>query len=344
MQTGNEHIDFDLLAKYLAGETHDAENAQVAAWLEADTDNQAVLDELRQVMDLTEQVSPPAEVDTDAAWNKMQQRMYSVEKGKIVEMQAPTTTATPWRIIGIAATLIGFLLAVGLVFNNLSINGSNQLMTAMAIDEIVIDSMKDGSVVTINQNSHIEYWETFTGGERRVDLVGEAFFEVAEDSTKPFVVDLGELEVTVLGTSFNVKANYEDDFIEVVVEAGKVLVADDDGQEVILLPGDKGIYYKTTGELVKLLNDNVAYQWWRFKKLVFSNTTLHEVVTVLNEQYKANLSLDDSTSGQCKFTGSFEDESLDTILQVIATTFNLQLEESAGNRVLKGKACEGTDI
>lgn len=344
MQTGDEHIDFDLLTKYLVGECTEAETAAVQVWLADSADNRAVLDELRQVLDATDDVQPTADVDTDAAWAKMQQKMQVPNEPKVVQM--PQQGARPfkmWRAVAVAAIFFGAIAMIKQVYKFFPADNTPFAEVSTTL-ETRIDTLPDGSIVTLNQHSAISYPEQFAGNERHVSLTGEAFFQVAKDSTKPFIIDVGEVDVTVLGTSFNINAYGANEDIQVIVETGKVKVTDKKNASVLLLPGDEATFNKAKGQLQKLPADDIDYQFWRLKKLVFTNTTLTEVLKILNDKYQANLSLADQASGTCRFTATFEDDSLDTILNVLTATFNLQLETANDQRILKGKACGGPEM
>lgn len=341
MDNGAEHIDFDLLTKYLAGETTAAEKAAVDVWLASSADNRKVLDELKQVWDMTSTDVPEVEVDTDAAWAKMQQKISVAPKGKVVEMQ-PNSGFKLWRVAAIAVVLIGVVFA-GVKLLQPSIDNGVAVVLIENNNELVTDTMPDGTVVNLNAGSFFTFPEALAEDERRVQLKGEAFFDVTPDATRPFVIEAGGAEVKVLGTSFNVKAINLSGEVEVVVATGKVQLSAGNNK-VVLLPGEKGIYNKNKNSVTKLKNDDADVLFWLRKQLQFNNTTLIEVVDILNQRYDAKLVLEDEAAGSCRFTASFEDEPLPTILTVLTTTFGLQLEEGDDQQILKGSACNASGI
>lgn len=342
MDNGAEHIDFDLLTKHLAGEASTAEKAEVEAWLAASTDNQKVLDELQQVFDLTDPVNVEAEVDTEAAWAKVKQQIHTETKeAKVVSMR-PERSFNYWRVAAVALVLLGVVFIGNNVWKDIR-NGARELALVETTDDIAKDTLSDGTVIDLNQHSKLSYPVAFANDERRVKLKGEAFFDVTPNAEKPFIIEAGAAEVKVLGTSFTVKTDDADELVTVVVETGKVQLSGK-GEKVILLPGDKGTFNKQTGLVTKGKNDLVDYQFWRNHKLVFSNTSLLEVVDILNQRYDAGLSIESPEAGACRFTATFEDEELKTILTVLTTTFNMQLEEGDSGKVLKGSACNAADL
>lgn len=341
MNNGAEHIDFDLLTKYLAGEASEAEQAAVNIWLADSADNQKVLDELKQVWDMTSTDGPEVEVDTDAAWAKMQQQIKPSGKAKVVPLQ-PTRSVGVWRVAAIAVVLIGILFVGNGLWNNMQ-QATGEIVLTETFDTMVTDTLPDGTIVNLNKHTKISYPEAFADGERRVQLTGEAFFNVTPNAEKPFIIEAGGAEVKVLGTSFNVKAISLSEEVEVVVSTGKVQLSGST-DKVILLPGDKGVFGKKANSLSKLKADQADLLFWLKRQLQFNNTTLVEVVDILNQRYNAKLSLENEAAGACKFTASFEDDSLQTILTVLTTTFGLQLEENNDSTILKGSACNAPGI
>lgn len=336
MNNGHEHIDFDLLSKYLAGECTDAEKAEVQAWLEQSEENRAELERLEKVLDLTNSAKSSVEVDEDAAWAKLQNRMQESKQPKLVPIGGKgNNNVLRWGLI--AAVFVGIILVGRFVTQNFM--KQVEMVQFASNTTTKTDTLPDGSIVTLNKNSSISYPDQFDKKERRIALSGEAFFDVTKDASRPFIIDAGEAEVQVLGTSFNVNAYEANDAITVIVETGKVQVSDKAEQKIILNPYDKGVLNKTNKTLEKTVNEDVLYQNWNQHKLVFNNTPLGEVLEVLNQQYQAQLDLELEQSANCKLTATFNEDSLSPILKVLTSTFNLELANDSTGQVLKGNAC-----
>ena len=107
--------------------------------------------------------------------------------------------------------------------------------------------LPDGSTALLNEGSTLKYPDSFSGqASREVSLIGEAFFDIKHNPTKPFVVHTGKLSTTVLGTSFNVKAYADDDDITVTVTRGKVKVSDDKKVLGVITPDQQITFFKNT--------------------------------------------------------------------------------------------------
>ncbi len=336
-----EKYDIDLLTRYVLGEASAEEIKQVDAWAKESPDNQKLLEELLQLSDRTAFNAEPAKVDTGKAWSKLKSRMDQQGKGKVIKME-PVPASTGYRILfRIAAAIIGVFLIAAIVFRFYQSNIDQvQFAEVKSGTEKLVQTLPDGSTVTLNQNSSLKYPTTFAENERRVVLTGEAFFDIEKDSLHPFIIEAGEAEIKVLGTSFNVLAYPERENIEVIVETGVVQLSGRNQPKVIkLTAGNKGIFSKATSQLSLLENDEVGYAFWRIKKLEFRNTSLDGVVKALNEYYHADLSFENESIRDCQFTATFQDDSLNTILDILTTTFHLGIEEGDSGKILTGTGC-----
>lgn len=145
--------------------------------------------------------------------------------------------------------------------------------------------LADGSKVYLNSESEIRYPTFFAGGERRVFLKGEAFFEVASDTSRPFIVEVGEMDVRVLGTRFNVNAYVPERAIRTTLVSGKVRVSDrEDKAAVVLEPGQQAVWKKNGLTMREV--DALAVSAWVDGKFYFEEgMTLEEITEQLQRWY-----------------------------------------------------------
>ena len=146
-------------------------------------------------------------------------------------------------------------------------------------------TLADGSRVYLNSESEIRFPTFFSGEERKVYLKGEAFFEVAPDAGKPFIVDVGEVDVRVLGTRFNVNAYTPDEVIRTTLVSGKVQVSDrKDRASTILAPGQQAVWEE--GRISTKEVDAAAVSAWVDGKFYFEEgATLEEIAAQLQRWY-----------------------------------------------------------
>ena len=145
--------------------------------------------------------------------------------------------------------------------------------------------LADGSKVYLNSESEIRYPTFFAGGERRVYLKGEAFFEVTSDTSRPFIVNVGEMDVRVLGTRFNVNAYVPERAIRTTLVSGKVRVSDrEDKAAVVLEPGQQAVWKKNGLTMREV--DALAVSAWVDGKFYFEEgMTLEEITEQLQRCY-----------------------------------------------------------
>lgn len=325
MEPNHGSINYELLARYLAGEATESEQASVMDWLEENPANALELDELRKLWWHTTSSSVKAPVDTDAAWKK-------VKAQTLRQTQVSPKVRPIWQnpaVMGIAAS---FLLLLGLWW---AMADGNQVLVASKTP--LIERLEDGSNVTLNAGSQLEISE-FNGEQRTVKLSGEAFFEVEPDAQRPFVIDAGPVAVTVLGTSFEVEAYPESALHSVAVVTGKVQV-EAFGKRVLLQAGESAEINVQKQELNKLSNPDFNTLYWKTKTLIFSRTDLSEVIKVLNNCYDSDVRIGNPKLEHCSVNATFSDQSLEEVLEVLKTLFELKVEQDGKIHTLTGDGC-----
>ncbi|MGB1241692.1 MAG: FecR family protein, partial [Chitinophagales bacterium] len=244
-------MDELIILKYFDKTASQAEMTAIEEWLGQSNANQKEFDRLKQIWRTSSQLKDYQTFDKKAAWAKVQAAIEEEQTNReereirrIPLLEQNTSKSNHHFVLRIAAILLIFFM-VGFVFYQSYFNGEspNALVykTVESEDSILKIPLSDGSIVWLNQHSTLEYPSSFSSDLRMVKLKGEAFFEVEEDKRKPFVIEAGEANVKVLGTSFNV-INREKTPIEVTVESGKVQFysKEDKTQEVILVKEEKG--------------------------------------------------------------------------------------------------------
>lgn len=187
-------------------------------------------------------------------------------------------------------------------------------------------SLPDGSVVTLNSGSSIQYTQSFGDEERKVELHGEAFLEVQKDK-KPFIISAKGTEITVLGTSFNVKAYDEEDLIETTLVSGSVKIKPDVNQkipEVYLKPNETVLICKKNKkniqiELKKDIN-TLLYTSWKDAKWIIQKEPLESIAKKLERKYKVKIRIENELLKQYKFTGILMDETIQQTLDLMRDT------------------------
>lgn len=187
--------------------------------------------------------------------------------------------------------------------------------------------LPDGSTGFLNSGSTLKYQVSFAS-ERKVQLVGEAFFDVVHNKKLPFHVNTKNLDIKVLGTTFNVIANEDEQTEEVVLQTGKVDVSSQSGKQIAVLKPNEKITLNTE-KLTFIKNEVEATQYtsWKEGKLVFRNENMQQVARRLSRWYNADVVVDDRQLEDYTFHATFVDEPLDEVLKLISITTPLSFQE-----------------
>jgi len=201
-------------------------------------------------------------------------------------------------------------------------------------------TLADGTKVYLNARSKISFPEHFSGKKREVILEGEAFFEVARNVKKPFIIQSEDITTTVLGTSFNIRS-FEDEPQVVSVATGKVKVniMNSQGQpeEVVLTPNQQAFY---DGKLHKKEIDINKFIAWKHKIIRFDDVSLAEAVSTLENWFGVSIQLKGENIKDCKISGQYINENLVNILESIEHILGIQYEFIGGrNLIIEGKGC-----
>ncbi|MEE1946041.1 FecR domain-containing protein [Pedobacter sp. KR3-3] len=195
-----------------------------------------------------------------------------------------------------------------------------------------VDTVKlaDGSVIVMAENSELKYPEKFDG-EREISFSkGQAFFKVAQDPAHPFKVVMNKSDVTVLGTSFNIKVSSVQ--IDLSVKTGRVMFSPfQNGSKSILSEGQAITYDSEKGEIVAKTAQNADA--WLTKELTFVDTPLEEVCKQLSAYYNADIKLQNNRRNK-KLNATFKNQTLAQVLEVLNETYNIKIKKEKDQIIL----------
>jgi transmembrane sensor len=183
--------------------------------------------------------------------------------------------------------------------------------------------LPDGSIVYLNGETRLSYANGFSNTTREVRLSGEAFFEVARDSLRPFVVITGKLITTALGTSFNCKAYPEEKEVTISLLTGRVSVRKQSGADsVLFLESGEAAGLDKEGVLTEKEFDYEGDILWKDGILSFKETLLKDVLKRFEKWYGVSFTLENHPSHAVIVTGRFDNESLNNVLLNLSYTSN----------------------
>lgn len=197
----------------------------------------------------------------------------------------------------------------------------------VALGQIDSVLLSDGTKVWLNAGSKIEYPEKFDGGERKVKISGEAFFDVTHNAKVPFVIETEQKQVKVYGTSFNVKS-YKDEKFTVAVKNGKVGVKEVNGDKEWLLTKNDLITYSEKSKAILLRNQNLeTILAWKQGDIVFDGKSLAEILPAIQRKYNIKIKLSHPDIGKLQMIGRYKNTSLSTLLEAMKFSLNIGYEK-----------------
>jgi transmembrane sensor len=212
--------------------------------------------------------------------------------------------------------------------------------------------LSDGSVVVLKPNSALSYPDKFESNKREIRLEGEAFFDVAKNPFKPFLVYTNDVTVKVLGTSFTVKSNKDTKNVTVDVQKGKVSVysekmvqtpskSDPETIGVVLTPNQSVRYLSTENRLVKSLVEEpvVLIPKEDLKKFTFSEAPIAQIFAALETAYGIDIIYDEDVMRDCTMTTTLEDENLHEKLAIICKLLRASYKMVDAQVVISSKGC-----
>jgi len=238
-----------------------------------------------------------------------------------------------WR--GVAAVLLPILfVALTYLFHeqrSIESFKNQEYMVYTNKGEKATVTLPDGSKVTINAGTTLKYPSVFISGDIEVEVIGEAFFNVAHDAKRSFVVNAGQVSVRVFGTRFNVKSYQNDDQIEVSLEEGSVEVNLDQQATIRMTPDEQIVFDKRTLQISKHKVNTEHYVGWKEGKFYFRNTSFEEIVKQLERTFNVHIFINSEKLKKTNFTGDFvRGENLEQILHVMTVDkrMSYQIEEN----------------
>ncbi len=323
----------EALARYLGGEMSQAE-------CEAFLDENAVTEVEKQSIELMKKQWTAMKnyqehkiPDTGKAWDKLHARL---ENDNLI----PSATETPVRrlmpaLLKIAAFLIIVIGIGAVIYTSGTKNPSSEMVQLNTANDAntLIKTLADGSVIYIAQNSEFSFPKEFESMSRNVALNGEAFFDIAPNPLKPFIIETDEATIEVLGTAFNVKDQQNNGF-ELCVDRGKVKVTlkKDPTHPQLVVAGEK--VNSSNNNLVKSKYVANSQSAWYKQRMHFKDEKLQNIVSVLNRNFNTSFVIPEAETRNREITVTFNRETEETMTELICLTLNLKSQKINGSVVL----------
>lgn len=329
--------DYNLLAKYFAGETTPDEKIIVENWINLSSDNKKTFERIHTLWNSTNVSFINTDIDTEKAWQKLKNRIdetaQNPEKRKNLFISERIK-----RIIQIAALAV-FALIAGFAVTEFFFEKKYISENTNNTPEYL--TLHDSSTVWLNANSVLQFPEKFENKKRAVKLSGEAFFKIKSDPKNPFIIETDYTQITVLGTEFNVEAYDTAKYVKVTVVSGKVQFSDTrkNLSKINLSKGEAAIIEKSTGKITKDNEANTNKYFVHTKTLIFKKTELYVVAETLSQVYGEKIIVEKDNLKHCKLTATFKDAQLSEILTIISSTLGVEIRRADNNYYLSGEKC-----
>lgn len=245
--------------------------------------------------------------------------------------QERANSVSRWLAWGKIAAVLMPLLVLGMAaFIIFPLNGSKNeeqpLCVMTAAKERATIILPDGTDVCLNSESRLAYDTNFMSDTiRSVSLVGEAYFNVAKDAARPFVLSLDNVVVRVLGTSFNVRSMPGNTGMEIALVEGEVkLIAP--GEQIILKPGNIASYNPDSRTFeIEERGCRQATGWLRHEK-TYINVSPDSLIRMIEHDYEVALSAEAKASINDAFTGTLPDDNLHEALSILSEIYNFDMK------------------
>ncbi len=302
----------ELLPRYCEGVATEEERLQVEMWMSESDENRRMAKQIHALYLATDTVHIMTKVDTEKALIKVKSRMAGNRQRK--------TTWWEWAQRAAAVLFIPLLVTLMVQHWGVSEQELAQMMEVKTNPGMMTSlTLPDGTLVFLNSESTLSYPSRFDSDTRNVSLQGEAYFEVAKNPEKKFVVSTShQSQIEVLGTHFNVEAYEKEDRVSATLVEGKIgfiFKRDNVSKKVLMKPGQKLVYdfkdskvqlYTTSGE------SEIA---WKEGKIIFKDTPLEESLRMLEKRYNVEFIIKNERLKKYSFTGTFTHQRLERILE-----------------------------
>jgi transmembrane sensor len=337
----------DILLRYSQGKYSYNDYLKIKKWFE----DEGSSDDLKRKLLLNWKDLNKGEVPTT---NQLNHIFEKVQYEILLEEKNKSKKRTLWQVFRQVAAILFIPVLMFSVWYNMSprFDNTQEIVQAEQIVPgwIEINApdgarvqflLPDSTMGWLNSGAKLKYQSDFSQ-QRKVDLIGEAYFEVKHRNKADFIVSVNDMDVKVLGTTFNVTAYPEDETTDVVLKEGKVEI---DGKTGVfnytLVPNEKITFNQKTRELnVQKVNAD-SYMAWKDGLLVINNESLGQVVDRIERWYNAEIIIQDEKLKNYKFKATFKDEPLEEVLRLMAMTtpitYKIEKRTLGSNGILKRK-------
>jgi transmembrane sensor len=344
---------WNLMAKKLSGETSPEELQELERLLQSNPD---LLAQAKILAEMWNQAAPDDRQAAEDAFDRHLDRMKEINSGEI-DIPMPRNRSGKYSRI-LAGSVAAIVATLGIVFawqhsgphaasadwaTGTVARVSSEISTRNGSKTHVV--LPDGTLVWLNAGSRITYDKDYGASIREISLTGEAFFDVARNAEKPFVIHTARIDIRVLGTRFNIRSYPTDKTTEATLIRGSIEVSikDRPSEKIILKPNEKlvvanddsTLHRNTAGRgggnadesLVNIrkptyepVTGAIVETSWVDNKLIFQDEDFGDLATSMERWYGVEIHFADPGLKEWHFTGSFQNETIQQALDAMKLT------------------------
>lgn len=347
---------YDIIIRYLDGSASLEEREQLLNWLKRDKQNTKFFIELKDIWEKTGELNKEDDKSVEFALKRF--------KYNLSQRNLEKKNNTRWLKYGSVAAILAVIILSGILLLRQPLSG---LYNKAQFTETIIPLgqkgkvlLPDGTKISLNSGTWIRYPSSFGAKVREVYLEGEAYFEVAHDKHKPFLVHSGNLIIKVLGTCFNLRSYPNENKIETTLVNGSVKILESEknqSREIFTLkPNEQAVYNIQSRKIVvnhlrSTTNKEIAepsgnsskinlpanqksniqiesIYMWKEQKLIFEHETMEQMAQKLSRWYNKKVFIEsDALKGE-KYSGKFiYNETIYQVLEAIRLTTSIDYYE-----------------
>lgn len=313
-----------LVIDSLTGSLTDNTTQELNVWIAASEENRLYYEEMKRTWESLHVLEANELFDKEKAYRLFRERTQARKR-------------TLRRVFSYAAVLIPFVL---LSYFSFSYYRLSQEKPRILLSDITVPkgsktqfTLEDGTKIWLNSGTSISFNKDFGKQERRIQLSGEAYLEVARNEAIPFIVETGAISVKVLGTKFNVNAYEENENIKVALLQGSVELLTDASSPTLLKPDEIALFNAKTQTMTVRKNTEGVTDWLQ-NRLFFSGETFEEIIWVLERNFNVKVTIKNQSIRHRRFIGDFKNN--ETIEQI----FNVMASDGKFKYKIKGNAIE----
>lgn len=340
-----------LLSRKLSGEATPGELKELEKWIRDNPQDHYVIESVQLYWH-----NMPVQDFFNISDNAHFERILNKAETPVVAISRYQHTTRKYRRAGLkwaaAAVLIGFTVVAGILFNQQRLQkedgAKNDIVTTRGTKSKII--LPDGTKVWLNADTRLNFDKKFNGALREVYLDGEAFFDVAKNKDRPFIVHTSDIDIRVLGTAFNVKSYKEEATIEATLIHGSIQVTKQKEciPKIILSPNEKLVFNKLIGKVVEspdhlpmgkekeaqylvskiAINESndssIVETAWIHNRLLFDGDTFKELAVKMERWFDVQIKFENAEAAGYRLRGAFEDETIVEALKALQQIANFK--------------------